>query len=245
MRNIKAIFIKQLQSLVKNPGLLVQAVLFMGVILIISFLASEDTPCDDCIPAYVCAQCLEGKASLDTPNPSMTGLFAVMFVGLTLVGHASALVYEDKNTQNLRFMTMAAVKPKEYMIGTAASLVVISSGVVVLFALVGRYLGADMLWFVAVGGLGMLVSALLGVTIALSKYPVLASPISLLLGLGPMLSTFNETLARALRFTYTQQINLAFSDLSADLTRNFMIIGANGAVVLLLFIWVSWKGKLT
>jgi len=246
MRNAKAIFFKQLQSLIRNPGLIVQAVLFLVLVIIMSFLIGGDDAldCESCIPAYVCSQCLEEDALLDTPPPSLTGLFTVMFVGFALVGSASALVIEDKTTKNLRFMAMADVKPWQYLVGTIVSMAIISFGLLALYAIVGRYFGVQMLWFMSVTASGALVSILLGLVVGLSKAPGLATLLSLILGLGPMLSGFNEALARILRFTYTQQVNLALGDLSADLTTNFTIIGVNGAVILVLFIWMHRKGVL-
>ncbi|MCL2874071.1 MAG: hypothetical protein FWE29_03975 [Defluviitaleaceae bacterium] len=252
MKITKAIFIKQFRSLIKNPIMIIQAVFYLALIIIITFLANDNRgneDCISCIPAYVCEQCLIDNAPPDTPTPSLAGLFAVMFVGLSLVGFSSSLVYEDKTTQNLRFMSMAGVKPKQYLIGTALSLLIISFLILILFAIVGWYVDSRILWFLSVGTFGIIVSILLGITIGMSKYPVLATPLSMVLGLGPMLSSFNENLAHMLRFTYTQQINIVFSDiregLTTDLTNNFLIIAANGLVVLLLFIWVNRKGSLT
>ena len=248
MKNTKAIFFKQFQSLLRNPGMIVQAVLFLILVIIMTFLIGgyEGTDCESCIPAYVCAHCLEENenAHTNTADPSLAGLFTVMFVGFALVGSASALVIEDKTTQNLRFMTMADVKPWQYLIGTVVSMMILSSGILVLYALVGRYFGVQMLWFMAVTISGALVSILLGLVVGLSKVPGLATLFSLVLGLGPMLSGFNEALAQVLRFTYTQQVNLAISDFSADLSTNFTIIGANGAVILIVFIWMHRKGVL-
>ena len=247
MKNAKAIFIKQVQSLLKNPVMLFQAVLYLVLVLILSFFIGRDSDinnCTSCIPAYVCAQCTDEAASADTPNPSIAGLFTVLFVGLALAGSSSALVQEDKTTQNLRFMTMGGVKPYQYLLGTTASLFTMSFVVVVLFALAGRYFGMDMLWFVTVTATGAIVSVLLGIAIGLSKAPALAMPISLVLGMGPMLSNFNEGLARWLRFTYTQQVNLAVSNLEQSLSSNFLIIGINGAVILLFFAWMHRKGEL-
>ena len=246
MKNTKAIFFKQFQSLLRNPGMIVQAVLFLILVIIMNFLIGgyEVTDCESCIPAYVCTQCLEEDANVSTPDPSLVGLFTVMFVGFAIVGSAAALVIEDKTTQNLRFMTMAGIKPFQYLLGTIPAIFIIVFVVVVLFSLVGRYFGADMVRFVSVTSAGALVSTLLGVALGLSKGPTLATPLGIVLGLGPMLSTFNETLARYLRFTYTQQINLAVSDLSQDISSNFLIIGINGLVVLLIFVWMHRKGEL-
>ena len=245
MRNVKAIFFKQFQSLIKSPGMIAQAILFVVMVLVMSFLIGDYSPkdCDYCIPAYVCAPCLEEDGP-DTPSPSLAGLFAVMFVGFAMIGSASALVLEDKTTKNLRFMAMADVKPWQYLVGTVASMGIISLILLVLFPIVGRYYGMQMLWFMAVAASGALVSILLGLVVGLSKAPGLATVFSIIMGMGPMLSEFNDALADILRFTYTQQIRLAVSDLDANLTTNFMIIGANGVVILLYFIWIHRKGVL-
>ena len=252
MTNMKAIFIKQMQSLLKNPAMLIHAAIYIGLVLVMTFIATEppEYDCDICYPAYVCAEHLDITAPLDVPRPSLAGLFAVMFVGLVLVGFSAALITEDKATQNLRFMAMSGVRPKQYLIGTAASLLLLTFAIILVFALVGGYLfGPDLPYFLAIGMLSALVSVLLGVTIGLSKYPIVASPISMILGIGPMLSTMNENLARYLRFTYTQQVNRAFSDISEgvvlDFTENFIIIGINGVVVLLAFLWVNRRGTLS
>jgi len=250
MNNIKAVFIKQFQSLLKNPIMLAQAFFYIILVLIITFLIGNDEvkDCNVCIPAYVCETCLTENPPLDVPTPSLAGLFTVMFVGLAMVGAASALVVEDKKTMNLRFMTMANVKPKEYLIGTATSMASQALVVLIIFSLVGRYFGIEMLWFLATTGSGALVSILFGITLGLSKYPYLTTPLSLIVGMGPMLSTFNENLAHYLRFTYTQQINLAVSDFHSDypldLSSNFLIIGINGLVILVLFVWMLRKGTL-
>jgi len=252
MKNMKAIFTKQFRSLIKNPIMIFQAIFYVALILVITFLAGDNNANEDCtvcIPAYVCADCLEDNAPLDVPRPSMAGLFAVMFVGMSLVGFSSGLVYEDKSTQNLRFMSMAGVKPWQYLLGTALALIILSFIIILTFAIVGWYIDARLIWFLMVGMFGVLVSILLGVSIGLSKYPIIATPISMVLGLGPMLSGFNESLARYLRFTYTQQVNLVFSDISEGLipqtADNLYIIAANGFVVLLFFLYVNRKGSLT
>jgi hypothetical protein len=139
---------------------------------------------------------------------------------------------------------MAGVKPYQYLLGTGASLFMVSLVILVLFSMSGGYFGTEMLRFVSITATGALVSILLGVAIGLSKFPILAQPISLILGLGPMLSLYNETLSQYLRFTYTQQINLAVSDLSGDISSNFLIVGINGVVVLFVFVWMHRKGEL-
>ena len=239
MINIKAIFIKQLTSMIKAPALIAQGVIFLLIALAFTFLVGADDPhdCEYCIPAYVCTPCeLEAAEGFQLPVPSGVVLFTVVFIGLALMGSVAALVHEDKTTTNLRFMAMADVRPHQYLIGTLTSVILVVAIMLVFYALAGGYLGRDMIWFMIVGISGGIVSTILGVVIALSKAPILASPISIILGLGPTLSSLNPTLANALRFTFIQQVHIAMADLSADLTPNLLIIAANGGVVLLAFI---------
>ena len=106
------------------------------------------------------------------------------------------------------------------------------------------YFGADLLPFMSIAAAGVLVSVLLGVTAGLSKYPFLVLPISMLMGFGPMLSNINPTLARFFRFAYTQQVNLGVGNLEANMGFNFLIIGINGIVAVMLFFWIHRNGKL-
>jgi hypothetical protein len=214
------------------------------MVLVFSFLigSNDKDDCETCVPAYVCDVCEAENA--DKPEPSLAGLFTILFAGLTLVGSASALVLEDKTTQNLRFMTMSGVKPIQYLVATTSALFILSVGCLVLFSAVGGYFGVEMLQFLSVTAFGALVSILLGIAIGLSKYPALAFPFSMVLGMGPMLSSFNDTLGEILAFTYTQQVRLAVSDLGWDMGGNFGVIGANGLVILVLFGWMHRKGQL-
>ena len=245
MRNTKAIFIKQIRSLIKSPAMLVQGVIFAVMVLVFGFLMGPDRECDECIPAYVCETCLRENPIHSLPTPSITGMFTVMFVGMALMSSSSALVQEDKTTHNLRFMTMAGVKPREYLLGTASALFLMSLPVLFLFAMVGRHFGVVTLEFMAVTAAGALVSVILGIAVGLSKLPILAGPLSMVFGMGTMFSSFNENLARWLHFTYTQQIHLGVYNLTDGLqARTFLIVGANLLVILLAFVWMHRKGEL-
>jgi len=246
MNNTKAIFIKQLTSLIKVPSMIVQGVIFLLIALAFTFFISADDEyeCFDCIPAYVCEPCEIIEAARFRPIiNSTTGLFAVIFVGLALVGSASAIVLEDKTTTNLRFMAMADVKPFEYLPGTVAAMMIVVFFMLIPFALVGGYFGREMFWFMSVGFVGGFVSVLLGSVIGLSKVPALSMPISMVLGLGPSLGSLNESVANAIRFTFIQQVNIAFADLNADLSSNFLIIGVNGIIVFMVFVLMHRKNK--
>jgi len=244
MRNTKAIFIKQIQSMIKSPSLIVQGVLFAVMVLVFTFLMGPERDCDVCIPAYICDTCMRENPIHSLPTPSITGMFSVMFVGMAMIGSASALVQEDKTTNNLRFMTMSGMKPREYLVGTATAMFLVSIPLIFIYAMVGRHFGVETLMFMGIALSGALVSILLGIAIGLSKFPVFATPVSMIFGMGPMFSSFNESLARWLHFTYTQQVNLGIYHIGENISRNLMIIGANGLVILLAFVWMHRKGEL-
>jgi len=246
MNNTKAIFIKQFTSLLKVPSMIIQGLMFLLIAAAFIFFVGEDEPvdCSSCIPAYMCSTCQEAEdARFELPIPSGVGIFTIIFIGLALVASSSALVYEDKNTTNLRFMAMADVRPYQYLLGTLAAAIIVVAVMLIFYALLGGYLGGDMLRFMAIGTFGGLVSILLGVVIGLSKMPILATPLSIILGLGPTFGNMNETLANALRFTFIQQVNIAMADIDADLSSSFLIIGANGFVFLLIFIFMHRRNR--
>jgi len=246
MINIKAIFIKQLTSLIKSPSMIVQGILFLviAVAFMILLPMDEEKECFTCIPAYVCEACeYIAYNRFELPIPSGIAVFAIIFVGLALVGASSGQVAEDKSTTNLRFMAMADVRPWQYLIGTFSAMLIVMSVMLAFYALAGRYSGIYLLRFMSIGVFGGAISILLGIVIGLSRMPLLATPISLILGLGPTFAAGNEAAANLLRFTFIQQVNIAFADLDADLTSNFLIVAANGAVILLVFFIAHRKNR--
>jgi len=251
MRNTNAIFMKQIRSLIKSPAMIVQGVIFIVMVLVMTFLMGPDRECptpeyaNPCVEAFHCEYCMENNPLLSLPQLSMTGMFTVMFIGMAMVGSASALVQEDKTSHNLRFMRMAGMKPRQYLTGTATALFIVSIPLLFLYAMVGRHFGFITLEFMLITATGALVSIMLGITIGLSKAPLLATPLSMLLGMGPMFSSFNERLATYFHFAYTQQVNLTIYNLEYGLElRTFYILGANLVVILLLFLWTHRKGSL-
>ena len=250
MNNIKAIFIKQLVNQIKVPAIIIYGFMFLAIAVVFAVFLSEDEEedCYSCVPAYVCGPCEEeAYERFELPIPSGIGLFAVMFIGLGLLSSVSAIIMEEKTTKNLQFMKMADVKPYQYLLGSVPSIIIIVTGVFAFYAffhaLFYGSFGIEMLWFMALGITGGLVSILFGLVIGLSKFPLLATPICIVLGLGPTMAPHNEALARVLSVTFVQQVNLGIAELDSDLTSNFMIIAANGLVALILFGIMHRKNK--
>ena len=218
MRNIKAVFIKQILSFFYNPAMLGTPIAFLSIPFAILML----------VPGA------------DADSPIIIAQFVVMFVGISMIGTSSGFIAEDRLTMNLRFMGMAGVKPYQYLIGTCATLLLISFGALILFGLMGGYSGETMINFLTLSMLGSASSMLLGITLSLSKIGSFTPIIGILLGVGPIFADANEFLASIFHFVYTQQVNSAIrGDMTANLSEAIQITLINMAVLLLAFIFMN------
>jgi len=217
MRNIKAVFIKQMLSYFKNPTRWGAPAAF----LLIPFMLLTLSP---------------GSGE---HRVQFTTQFLTMFVGIAMIGNSSGFIVEDKSTMNLRFMSMAGVKPYQYLIATCGVLLVVSLGVLILFGLIAGHSGEIMLNFLILSMLGAATSMLLGITLGLSKVAPFSLVVAILLGGGPAWATdFGmEVLSRIMYLTFTYQVNTA---LRGDLTMLPMgaiqIVLINMAVILAAFV---------
>ena len=210
MRNIKAVFTKQILSYFKNPSFYAAAAFFMGLTVVFVIL-------------------VPGVEAVVVPQ------FVTLFTGISMIGTAAGFIAEDRDTMNLRFMGMAGVKPYQYLIASAATLLLISFGALILYGLMGRYSGEEFVLFMAVTMLGAVNSILLGTAFGLHKDLFgLALPVGLLLGIGPIFADANETLFNIFRLAYTQQVNLTIRA-EISFAESLPIILANMAVLLVLF----------
>ena len=217
MRNIKAIFTKQILSFFKKPAIISSSAAFLAFPIIFSLLITDSDPRE------------------------LVNIFAIMFIGVSMIGTASSFLMEDSSTMNLRFMAMAGMRPFQYLIGTSSALLLIAFGALVIFSAVGGYFNEEMIIFLTLTMLGAAVSVLLGITLGLSRTTWLSQPLAMVLGFGPVISDTNERLANIFQFTYTQQVSFAIRDLSGDMTRPVQIVLANMAVILLVFILMNRK----
>ena len=252
MNNIKAIFMKQMRSMVKMPTFIGMAIAFLVMGLLIAVVSDG------------------GHLS------EITGSFVPFIVGMQLIIATTGLITEDKTTMNLRFLSMAGMTPRQYLLGTWAAVFAVAASVMTVYALVGGFWGMSTLWFIAVTWAGSAVSILLGITLGLSKNPEISTPIGVFLGLAPMFSQANEALESTFRIAFSQQMRLAVEYISVTtpdenlcdiceeiiiccppeaydiyetavgvLQEAFVITAANGVVVLALFIWMHRKYGLT
>jgi len=243
MNHTIAIFMKQLTTLIKVPIMIGMSLFFFVLAFLMVIFNTEDPHCYTCVPAYICVECVTAAAFELPQSPIAQVLASVM--GLSIVMYSAGLVNEDRLTGNLKFMSMAEVNPWQYLAGTFSSVLLVAAAIVTPFAVLGFFSeGANLLWFMIVGLFGAVVAALFGITIGLYGNPLVSIIAPFSLGLLPMFSQVNDTVANLSRFVFVQQINVAIADLSADLTESFIIIAANGVICFLVFIFIHRKNKL-
>lgn len=229
MRNIKAIFKKQLKETAKNTPVLIQFLLFPAMTLIMSRAVHIDGL---------------------SPNYFVT-LFAAMFIGMAPLTSISSIIAEEKEKNTLRVLMMSNVKPWEYLlgVGTYVFLCCLTGGSVIVLS--GSYNASEKGVFFSIMVLGILASLLVGAAIGgLSKNQMAASsltvPVMMALSFLPMLSMFNDTIAKFGKFLYTVQIQNMIQNIGT-LSPEFSgiaIIAGNILAATGLFIFAYRKSKL-
>ena len=220
MRTIKAIFIKQAKDMLKNFSVLIMFILFPLVAFAMTALVSDG---------------MEGM-----PESMFTTMMASIFIGMSLIQSTTAVIAEDRENKSLRFLVIAGVKPHSYLLGIGGVIFVASFFTSVAFGFIGRFNQSEFLAFMAIMMSGSIASIILGATVGIfSKNQQAATglsmPLAMVLGFGPMVAQFNESVERIFGIFYTQQINVVVNDFSAGITQPLMVIWINIAVLSVLF----------
>ncbi len=184
---------------------------------------------------------------------AMVSTLTPMFVGSAPLLTVNNLVREDKNTGALRALTLASVRPLEYI--TAISLFMLSiSGVTsILMAIAGGIAGIEAIYFFAASMIGCLLTVMLGCSISLRRNGrtnavMFINIISILNGLIPMLELFYPSVTTVTKFWYTQQVkNIIVSIFAEDmqgLPFSFGVIIATLALFSAAFVFAYRKNKI-
>ena len=221
MKNICAVFLKQVSDTLKNKTILIQFLMFPVLVIVMENAVKIE----------------------DMPEHFFAKLFAVMFVGMAPLTCMSAIISEEKEKNTLRVLMMSNVKPAEYLVGIGAYVFVMCAFGTAVFASVGGYSGADLAIFIAVMSAGIILSELTGAIIGVfSRNQMTATsitvPVMMIFSFLPMLSMFNETIKTVARITYSQQISelingIGNSGISAE---SIIVIAMNFAVATVLFL---------
>lgn len=226
MRNINAVFCKQLKETLKNKSILIQFLMFPVLVIIMEN-----------------AIVLEGM-----PEHFFVKLHAVMFVGMAPLTCMSSIISEEKEKNTLRALRMSNVKPFEYLIGVGFYVWLMCMVGAAVFAVTGGYEGKDFLMFMLIMAAGILLSELTGAVIGVfSKDQMSATsitvPVMMIFSFLPMISMFNASIEKIAKITYSQQMSILINGLGTAEVKpeSILIIAANFIVSVVLFAFVFKK----
>lgn len=212
MKHAIAIFKKQLKDTVKNKAVLIQFIMFPVMTLIMN----------------------NAIQITGMPENFFVLLFAAMYIGMAPLTAISAIIAEEKEQNTLRVLLMSNVKPSAYLIGTGSYVWIccLLGSAIICFA--GSYTPKERIGFMLTMSVGIFVSLLLGAAIgAFSKTQMMATslmvPIMIFFSFLPMISLFNDTVAKVAKYTYSEQIRLALSEIGDPhlSMERFCILAAN------------------
>ena len=208
MKNVRIIISKQLKDTLRNKTVLIQFILFPLMTLVMEHAVR-----------------LEGM-----PDLFFTKLFSVMYMGMAPLTAMAAILSEEKEKNTLRVLTMANVRPWEYLAGVGVyvwGLCMVGAAV-----MASGFTAGDIPFYLLVMGLGFALSVAAGACIGVCAKNQMAAtslvmPVMLVLSFLPMLAMFNQTIEKIARFFYTQQVRTLLGGMT------FQSLGTEGVCVLI------------
>lgn len=227
MKNIKAVFMKQMLDTIKNKTVFIQFLMFPVMAVIMENAVKME----------------------DMPEHFFVKLFAVMFVGMAPLTCMSAIIAEEKEKNTLRVLMMSNVKPWQYIISVGTYIFIMCMVGTAVFAVLGEYNGTELAMFILSMLSGIILSEIIGAVIGIfSRNQMTATsltiPIMMVLSFVPMLSMFNENIKKFASIIYSQQISdlingIGSSEVSAN---NIIVIAVNFIIGIVLFA-MAYKKK--
>ena len=228
LRKISAVFWKQIKDTLKNKAVLIQFLMFpvLGIIMEVS----TD---------------IEGLA-----DNYFVMLFATMYIGMAPLTSIASIISEEKEANTLRVLIMSNVKANEYLFGVGAYVVGACMVGAIIFGVTAGFMGLNLLVFILIMLVGVILSTLLGAVIGIGCKNQMSStsivvPVMIVFSFLPMISMFNETIAKVAKYTYTQQINMLLGKVGEfTMTgENMFIMAVNMVVFLGLFVYVYGRSQ--
>lgn len=225
MRNIGIIVKKQLKDTFKNKTVLVQFVMFPAMTLLMEHAIS-----------------LPGM-----PENFFTKLFSVMYMGMAPLTAAASIISEEKEKNTLRALTMANVKPWEYLAGVGLYVWVICMAGAGIMATCLPAAGIP--FYLGVMAAGFIISIAVGASVGVFASNQMAAtslvvPVMLVFSFAPMLAMFNDKIEKVAGIFYTQQLRILMNQMSFDgiKTESILILTANALLAVVLF-FVAFRKK--
>ena len=229
MRSVRAVFIKQGLDMRRNPTTLIQFLVFPVVAFVFTVVVARPNP--------------------DIPDMMFVTMFAAIFAGMSVTVTMASVIAEDRERGSCKFLTMAGVKPQQYLLGVGGFVASVGLVIALVFAVMSGFTGTLFVRFWGVIALGVVTSTVLGATLGIlarnqQAATAIVMPIALVLAFGPMLAQFNQSVAKLFSVFYTQQVSVLANDpgagfandSGAGLARPLFVIVANLAVLLVLFL---------
>lgn len=221
MNHVRAILWKQMKDTLKNKTILIQFIMFPVMTVI-----------------------MENAIEIQNmPEHFFANLFAIMYVGMAPLTSIAAVIAEEKEKNTLRVLQMLNVKGMEYLLGNLIYIFAMCMLGSLVIGLAGGYEGKTLLVFMIIMATGHLISAILGAAIGvISKNQMSATsltvPVMMVFSFLPMLSMFNETIAKVAKVVYSQQLHLLLQDVEKpELSGQCLsVLIVNAAVILIVFI---------
>ncbi len=223
MKNIMAIFLKQISDTMKNKTVLIQFVMFPVLTVIME-------------------NCIE----LDNmPEHFFAKLFAVMFVGMAPLTSMASIIAEEKEKNTLRALMMSNVRPAEYLLGIGSYLFICCMAGTAVFAASCGYSGKELISFILIMAAGIILSETAGAVIGIASNDQMSAtaisiPVMIVLSFLPMLSMFNETIGKVAKVFYSQQMSLM---INGEQSTSGIIITLVNMLVLVAAFTVMYRKK--
>lgn len=229
VKNIIAIFKKQVKDTLKNKTVFIQFVMFPALTLIMNNTIKME----------------------DMPRNFFVFLFATMYIGMAPLTGMAAVISEEKEKNTLRVLLMSNVKPHEYLTGVGSYIWVTCMLGAAVICIAGDYDLKESICFMLVMAVGILASLLIGAAIGTwSRTQMIASsvtvPVMMVFSFLPMLSLFNSTIAKVAKYTYSEQIRLLLSEIGdfSFSAERFCILAVNVLIFTGLFVVAYKKSEL-
>lgn len=230
--NLRAVLYKQFADISRNK-MLIFMMLMYPLLLFLFYLLLKDNK----------------KQVLDFIYPT----FVTMHIIMSPIICFSSVLSEEKEKGTLRMLLLSGVNAMEYFSGVFLCLLLLLMLSTVPYYFILSLTVTSSMQLLLVSFIGITCSSLLGSTIGIiakSQIAVgtISSPVSMIIGLLPMMSNFSSSLKKVSEYLYSQKIYdyvYGFGVSTVDIgLRDFIIFGVNFVIFALLFIVAYCKKDL-
>lgn len=199
IRNVRAVFVKQVWDTLKNLQVLVLFLVYPVV-------------------TFVMIQAMGAQGG---DRYFFLSIFAVMHCVFTPMVSTAAVISEEKEKNTLRILVLSGVRPLEYLFSIGLFIWIAAQVTGLSFIAMGNCSFRQGALLFNLFTAGCLPSILLGLCIGLQARNMaganaVAVPVGMVFAFLPMLAFFNKTIEKAARFIYSYQIGEAIREVGTE-----------------------------